>query len=213
MLVFSFVFFSLGRTFNWPGVFDRPQCVSAAQQVCVPVCHVATVMQLGEHSDVCVALACLLWSATHSVFIKQPWHWLRYNLLAVTPRVQPLSPPPPPTVRAAPSDLLRLLACLLLGTTLPKLCTKKSIFKTLESNCSSIETRLRCLIASFNIMYNEIIKGCDGGKPANLSECVLIKYRVKNQKQNGVSWMTPVRFSTWTSRVSEPPSLRVDVKL
>ena len=63
----------------------------------------------------------------------------------------------------APSDVLPVLASLLLETMLPKLYTKKSIFKTLANNCSSIPTMLGRLIAWFDIVYYEIIKGWDGG--------------------------------------------------
>lgn len=56
---------------------------------------------------------------------------------------------------------------LLLEATLPKLYTKKSIFKTLANYCASIQTMLRCLIAWFDIIYYEIIKGCNGEESIN----------------------------------------------
>lgn len=80
-------------------------------------------------------------------------------------------PPPPFSMfPPAPSDVLPVLASLLLETMLPKLYTKKSIFKTLANNCSSIPTMLGRLIAWFDIVYYEIIKGWDGGGEASITE-------------------------------------------
>lgn len=57
--------------------------------------------------------------------------------------IQSPPPPPPPMFLPVPFDLLAVLACVLLETTLPKLYTKRSIFKTLANSCWLFPTTLR----------------------------------------------------------------------